>query len=430
MFRVLLAALLVPVLEAPALTLDALVAEVDAANPSARAAQHRVEAATAAITRARTPEEPVATFTVREVPTDPRMWMMPRTAIAQPMVMGQLGWMVPITGMPAVRGRMAAAMRDMATADVRMTRIALRRAAAVAWWQLWLNQEAQRINREAADTLEAIEQVALAQYASGRAMHHGVLRIQAERESIKTDALALQQAQGALVALINALRATPGRAIGTLEARLHQRVVWNEDKLLAAALRNRPELAMARARRAGATAEESMALRSLVPDPMVMFMLEARPGFIPPMPGGPPLPETPMVGAGVAIPLPVFAPWRQLRDADAARSRQRAAMADADAAEQTVTAELRAVLVRITTLEQREELIVNALEPRAREALEAAQAAMAAGQASALEVLESRRQLQGIALELFNTRAEREAALADLDATVAGPALQAQEGAP
>jgi len=82
--------------------------------------------------------------------------------------------------------------------------------------------------------------------------------------------------------------------------------------------------------------------------------------------------------------------------------------------------------VRVSILEQREELIVKSLEPRAHESLEAALAALGAGQASALEVLESRRQLQGIELELATVRAEREAALAELDAVlgVAGPEVR------
>jgi len=410
------------------LNADQLAAQVDAANPNARAAQFRVAAARSTVRRAWALDEPLVGVQLKEVPTDPRMWMTPKAALAQPMVMGQVGWMVPLSGMPFSRARMAEAMADMARADERMTRVGLRRVARVAFWELWLNTEALRINTEAAETLAAIEESALAQYASGKPMHHGVLRVQAERELIKVEALTLEQQSGALVALINSLRATPSAKMEILNARLTPRRVMDEPQLMAQAVSARPELAMARARQASAQAERTMAMRALIPDPMVMAMAEARPLDIPTGMGamGVPLPMTPMVGVGITIPLPVFAPWRQLTDADAARSRERAAVEDGRAAEQTIAAELRTVLVRVSILEQREELIVKSLEPRAHESLEAALAALGAGQASALEVLESRRQLQGIELELATVRAEREAALAELDAVlgVAGPEVR------
>ncbi|MEW5847427.1 MAG: TolC family protein [Myxococcota bacterium] len=404
--------------QAPGLGLEDLLAQVDTANPSVRAAQLRVVAARGGVTRARVPEEPVVSVQVEEVPTDPRTWMEPSSALAAPLVSAQAGVMVPITGMPFLKAQMAEAMVAMARADEKMARIGLRRAARVAFWDLWLNGEAQRINREAGHTLEAIEQSALAQYASGRSMHHGVLRVQAEREAIKTEMLVLQQQRATLSAIINALRATPDAPVGNPSARMTPRRPYDVNQLFALAVAGRPELAMSRAAQKSANAEATMARRSLLPDPMLMVMAETRPGEMPDAKMGPAVPMTPMIGAGISIPLPIFAPWRQLQDVDIARARARAAVEDARAAELRIHAEIQAAVSRITTSEQREDLILSALEPRAREALDAAQAALAAGEASALEVLESRRQLQGIELELVTVRAEREAALAELDAAI------------
>lgn len=421
-------AILLPLLltvQVPPLDVDALVKSVDDANPSAKAAAHRVRAAVAAASRARAFEEPWVAATVRQVPTDPRMWMMPRDAIASPMVMTQAGVMVPIWGKRDLKGQMADAMADMARADEKMARLALRRSARVAFWELWLVGEAARINVEAGETLAALEETVIAQYASGRPIHHAVLRVQAERETVKTEALELRQRRRALIALVNALRATPSAEVGAPQASFTK--PWQPDAQLMVrqALVARPEILMSAARQREATAEESMAHRELIPDPMLMVMAEQQPFSIPP--GMVPLPMTPMVGGGIQFSLPVLAPWRQLKDAEIAAHKGRAAVEDANAAAQQINADIETVLSRIQTLDEREHLIVESIEPRTREALDASMGAVAVGEATALEVLDARRQLQAIQLELANTRAERETAFADLETAVGGPV---QRGTP
>ena len=377
------------------LSLDTLVGEVAARSPGVAAAVLRAEAMRQAIPRARALEDPQITLMTEDVPTTITGGM--------PMLRLQANQMLPWPGKRSRMTRVAEREFQVAGARERAVLLDAVTQAKRIYYDLYLNMEARRVNREQRAIADTLVDVVTGRLASGMAMHHDVLKMQTEASMLDDDLAMLEAERREMVAMLNALRdRSAEEPVGEpLEA-------WSPDvpldgiALVPRALEQRPEVqemvAMAESKRAMA----EVARREYYPDFMLGAFYDARRG------------GEDMIGAMVTVSVPLWIGRKQRIDVAVADLRASAADRDRSAMEAMVRAEVEQALARLSRVRRRSEILETELLDRAQQTFDAALAAFPAGKTNALEILDALRVVSQRRLSRTTLRVERELALVDL----------------
>lgn len=377
------------------LSLDALLRELTARSPSVAAEGQRAEALRQAIPRARALDDPELTLMTEEVPTTITGGM--------PMLRLQANQMLP---WPGKRARMTrVAERESQAADAREAGILLDAVtqAKRIYYELYLNMEARRVNREQRAIADTLVDVVTGRLASGMAMHHDVLKMQTEASMLDDDLAMLEAERREMAAMLNALRDLPAEEpVGEPMEAWSAEVTLERDALLSRALAQRPEVnemvAMAESNRAMA----DVSRREYFPDFMLGAFYDVRTD----------MDDT--IGAMVTVSVPLWLGRKQRIDVAVADLRASAADRDRIAMEAMVRAEVEQALARLSRVKRRSEILDNELLDRAQQTFDAALAAFPAGKTNVLEILDALRVVSERRLSRTTLRVERELALVDL----------------
>lgn len=234
--------------------------------------------------------------------------------IHPPVVRYQLAQTVPLPGKLSPRVDVARARTQAAQELVSLEQRRVALAATQLFLRgLWLDRALQS-NAAQRVVLEDLVHASEARYAAGAASaHHDVLLAQAERAVLARDGLALERERSVLLDQLDELRGLPAQGPAR---RLIDGPAASEAAApaLEDALTAQPELLLAQAALSSAQAQVRAADVAGLPDLVVQAM--AMQSF---MEG-----ESSNVGAMVGLSVPLFFPWKQQPERDAARTEQSA----------------------------------------------------------------------------------------------------------
>ncbi len=378
------------------LRLSDLVKGIREKNPAIAGAGDRRDAARIRITRARAFEDPFASMMIEDVPMSFRGGM--------PMVRFQATQMLP---WPGKRDRMAAVAEreaDAATARVETTVLDAVTRGKRLYHQLYLNVEAQRINRDQRQLVDALVEIATGRLSAGVGGHHDVLKMQTEASMLDDNLVMLRADRVEMAAMVNALLDRPASAVVSEPiAAWSPSLRLDREKLVTAALDRRPELREMAAMGAAERAMADAARREYFPDLMLGALYDARMGGM----------DT--LGGMIGLNVPIWIGSKQRLDVQAAETRSRAVGRERAAMAAMVRAEIERDLARIDATVRRIRLLDDEFIPRAQQTFDSALKAFPAGMMSALELLDGLRTVTNQRLQRVVVAVDREVALVDLE---------------
>lgn len=400
-----------PVLTGPdGRTLDrqALLAAVRERNRNLAAARAAVEAARERIDEARGLPDLMAAYR-----------LTPESALADDVRFGhviEVGQEFPWPGTLARRGERAAALADVAGADLETLGHELALIASELYDDYRYVERALAINAEHLELLRAFQEVATARYAAGVAPQQAPLAAEVETAHVEHRQVVLTADRQTVVARLNALLHRPATAelppppaeteTAALAAPPAAERGPDAAALIQMALEERPEMAAARSTVAARQTSVELARLSGRPDFRPMTSFNTLWGT---------QEHRWMVGLGLSLPV-----WRQRVRAGIA-----AAEAELDATDQRLVALADRIGAEVKTAVDRFEesrhvvaLFTNRLLPAARDQIAAAQSGFETGQVTFLPVIDAERNLRDIELGLALAQAQYQQRLAELQRAV------------
>jgi outer membrane protein TolC len=381
------------------LSLDSLLREVTSQSPGVAAEALRAQAMRQAIPRARALDDPQLTLMTEEVPLGITGGM--------PMLRLQASQMLP---WPGKRDRMTrVADREAQVAEAKESAVVLDvvTQAKRIYYNLYLNKEARRINREQRTIADTLVDVVTGQLASGMPMHHDVLKMQTEVSMLDDELAMLETERREMVAMLNALRDRPAEEpVGEPLEIWSPEVPLERSALVPLAIAQRPEVLEMAAMVESGRAMAEVARREYYPDFMLGAFYDVRTD------------AEDTIGAMVTVSIPLWIDSKQRIDVAVADLRANASDRDRIAMEAMVRAEVEQALARLARVKRRSEILETELLERAQQTFDATLAAFPAGKTSVLEILDAMRVVTARRLSQVALRVERELALVDLSRAV------------
>jgi outer membrane protein TolC len=316
------------------------------------------------------------------------------------------------------RGKRAAAAA-LADTEVRVAEslVAPREREIVAavtqsYWDLAIARRTIAIHLESVELLHELTDVAQAKYAAGRISQQDALKAIVETTKLHDDLIGFEQQAEASRLRLNALMNRPLDApIGPLLDPVESLLVATVTEVQALAIREQPELRVARAQVELAGAQAAVARSTSTPDWTIGagYMLQPR--------------QTDAWLAKVSVTWP-RAPWsRTATDTrlTEATATAKAVEADAVAAEVRIRLAVSDAHTRVRAAEARAALLRTTLLPQSRQTLDVSRVAYQADRLDFLAVVENERTLLDAQLAYERVLTEWRRALTDLEQAVGGP---------
>jgi outer membrane protein TolC len=247
-----------PALGQPTLSLDALLAEVDAANPSLRAA--RLEAAARAAVGDQVGALPDPTVSVTAFPY-PLV-----TALGAQRSQWRVEQMVPWPGTLALRERAADLGADVAAYEADVLALDLALQVKRAYYALYQLQREEALIRTFRDRLDAFTEAAAVRYEVGRGPQGAVLQVGLEEERLRSQFLAIDVRREAALQTLARLTDRPGLVAADSVALEPPPLPSAEAALAETALRLRPEVRALETTAERAAIEVDLARKAFYPD--------------------------------------------------------------------------------------------------------------------------------------------------------------------
>ena len=361
-------------------TLDRLLDQATANNPTIAAAHRRWEAAMAEVPQARALDDPELSITQWSIPSNFNLSRTDETWYG-------LSQAFPVPGKRRLRGRVAEAGAQAAEQDSYAAVRAIRARVKTTYARLYRAQRNIATHLEHQALLQELIQIALARYGVGEAPQQESLKAQVELSSLHTSLLALEQEQQSLRIELNTVIGRPDDPLffGTAQIAFAP-ITPPVDALEAAAQEERPEINAAG--RMVAQQQEAVALanRGFLPD----FMAEV--AYWDVHDG----PNRWMAMGRMTL------PWLAAGKYRAKIAQERAGLARAgaerDAARNETSFLVRDLFLKIKTSEMLIDLYRSGIIAQAEQALESARIAYTAGRADFLNLIDAEGRLRDVRL--------------------------------
>jgi outer membrane protein, heavy metal efflux system len=395
------AVLLSMVLAVPApLRLADLLREAKEKNPELKSAAARVSAVRSAVSPAGALDDPMLMV---------QLWNAPVDFSTVP-VMFQISQNIPLGGKRGARADAARAEAAMADADLGQKSRDVETQVASAYFDLFLADRTQEIDDELEAILKVVLRASEARVSTGKAEQVELLRAQGSiiqvRSERETAVDHRRSSWARLAALLDRNPASPpgSTTLPGILARLP-----DEAGLTERALRERPELAGARAGIAAAQAREHLARANRIPD-LGVFAAEMH-MF------GNPTGVSDFIFAGFQINLPIFSGSKNEPRIAGAQAQVVAASQAEHALRNRIASEVAEMHAHVLA-EMRQIDLHHQLIPIARQAVQSAESSYAAGRTDFTMVLDSARELRTHEMDLAMHLAGYEQRLAELQRAV------------
>jgi cobalt-zinc-cadmium efflux system outer membrane protein len=386
-----------------ALRLEDVLAALQSKSPDIASAELAYRAATLQTKRLRALDDPQLSWMTEDI-------SLQGEEEVSPMMRLQINQMIPWPGKRSAMEKVAQKEADVYQAKISTTSIELFASAKRAYYQLYLNQEQRRINREQSAIIETLVELVTAQLSAGMPMHHDALKMQTEGAMLDDDLLMLEADQQMWVAMLNSLMARAADIkIDKVAEAWSKPISLSEEELLQRAIQSQPALKEMLSMEQAELAMSDVARKELYPDLMVGAFYDAYLG------------EGDMFGLMMGLNLPVWAKSKQRIDIESAEVRASSVSKKRSAMELMLRAEIAQYVSMLRSIEKRMELIEKKTLPLAQQTFEASLATYPTGQTSAIEVLDALRIVTEQRSTMLKLRTQRELALVELELRVGAP---------
>ena len=389
---------------AQSVSLNSLIDEALRNNPQIQAAKARYVAAKARVTLLRTLEDPRVEYEYDKITADMDAVMSGKTA---PMRTFAVSQEVPFPTKLFSRRQAALKESNSYEQEYRETERKVVQDLKNAFFSLFLVNKKTRLTQENLGLLKQFVDIADKKYSVNKGGQQDALRAQVEYSKLSNQLVLLEQeekiGQSMLNSLLNRATDTP---VGTLGEKNDSALELNEGKILALAKENRPELRSFKEMLKKSELDLSLARQEYLPDFMFKYTREERNG-----------------GAGawagmVGVTVPLWFWEKQDSFVREARANLDAAKADYQATENTVLFEARSSLARFVAAKNLVKIYESGVLPQAQSALETATLGYQSGAMGFLDLLDTQRTVRDFQMEYFESLANMEIALADLERSV------------
>lgn len=394
---------------APTLRLGDLYGEVVRASPRITAAHAQVRAARARVAPATRPPDPTLQLGFMNY-TVPGLRPMDPLGMTQL----QLMQMIPAPGKLGLAGNVARAQADATAARADDVPWELRSRVAMAFYDLYRNDQALMVAEETRLLLQNIASVAEAMYRVGDAQQADVLRAQVESARMTEDIVRMQAMRTSAAGRLNALlNRTPDAGVGAPALPAFPENVPSLDSLNALARVNRPMLLAGEQDVRAADAANRLARREIWPDLEigVQYGQRARTSAGGMGGGGTERMGSLMIGASV----PVFARSRQLQMREEAAAMRAMSVADLEAMRADTRGQLGEAYANLLRARNLAALYRTTVLPQAQAAVTSAFASYRVGRVNLMTLLDNQMTVNRYRQELFALEAEQGTAWAEIE---------------
>ena len=394
----------------PPLTLGWVVDEAVNNNPDIRASFSRWEASQEAIDGAKSLDDPMVRFQIRNA-KNPLQYTGPYWERYERM--GTVSQAVPFPGKLRLRGKIASETSEMSKKDWEETIKIITAQAKAAYYQLYYIHKAIDINRGNRDLLEGLARIAETRYKVGKAPQRDVLAAQVELVKIIIDLKILEEEKKSAETRVNTLlNRDPEAPLGRPEDYVQHKLPLTLQDVEDLAVKNRPELQKFDIAIKKNQSELKLAKKDLYfPDPEFGIDYMQRDN----------LADDWRSEVGINVPWIWGKNRAKVREA---KEDVKAAEADYQAVQNSVLFEVKDFWVRATNAQTTTKIYSENVIPLAEQSLKAAVAEYKTEKIDFLTLIDSERTLLDAGLMYYRALTDFETNLAELERAVGIPLTQ------
>lgn len=384
-------------------TLNSLIEECLKNNPQIQAARFRYEAAKARVTLLRTLADPRFEYEYDKITADMDAVMKGKTG---PMRTFAISQEFPFPTKLFLRKESAQKEANSYEQEYKETERKVIKDLKEAYYQLFLNDKKITITRENLDLLSQFVEIANKKYAVLKGSQQDSLKAQVEYSKLSNQLVLLEQEKKISQDMLNSLLSrSQDTGIGNAEERNSKGLELNEQDILMLAKENRPELKSFKEMVRKTEIDYVLAKQEYLPDVMIKYKKEAS------------------GGAGswagmVGVSFPLWFWEKQNSFVKEAQANLGVVKAEYQAQENMVLFESRSAFAKFEAAKKLVVMYETGILPQAQAALETARRGYAADTVGFLDVLDSLRTMREFQMEYFESLANLEIALADLERSV------------
>lgn len=389
---------------AEVISLNSLVDECLKNNPQIQAAKQRYKASQARVRLLRTLADPKFEYEYDKITADMDAVMKGKTA---PMRTFSISQEFPFPTKLFLRKESAQKEADAYEQEYKETERKVVKELKSSYFQLFLSDKKIALTRENLGLLSQFIEVTNKKYAVNKAGQQDSLKAQVEYSKLSNQLVLLEQEKKIAQSMLNSLlNRAPDEEIGGIEERSNKALELDEQDILSLARESRPELKSFQDIVRKSEIDYALAKQEYLPDFMIKYKREGNNGKAGSWAGT----------LGVNIPL-----WfweKQDSFVKEARANVGVVKAEYRAEENTVLFEARSAYARFDAAKNLVKIYETGVLPQAQAALETARRGYEADTVSFLDLLDSLRSLREFQMEYFESLANLEIALADLERSV------------
>ncbi|MDZ4165831.1 MAG: TolC family protein [Smithellaceae bacterium] len=391
------------------LVLDKLVSEARKNNPEILALEARAAAARFKIPQAKSLPDPMVMAGYQNEGARYLYTFGTETDMGGSQWMFSASQMFPYPGKLPLKAEMAT--RDAESIEISVEALRLKIAARVKelYWDILLSHKNISLIQDRVRLFAAVEDAAYARYSSGMAPQQELLMAQTERYMLRERELMLQQKLQAFEAmLIAALGRKANGPLGKPGAIAASRFEYATDDLVRTAHERSPEVKAREKMLAGSEAKVRMAQREFYPDITVAANYYARSSQFPDM-----------WSVTTQVNIPIFYKTKQKEGVNEAKASVTEAQREVEGIKLMITSAIRDNHSMILAADKLMELYKEGLIPKTERDFEAALSGYRTGRVEAITVISRLKFLLEYETLYWSQYAEREKAIARLEAITA-----------
>ncbi len=385
-------------------SLNSLIDEALKNNPQIRAAKYRYEAAKARVRLLRSLDDPKFEYEYDRITADMDAVMTGKTS---PMRTFSISQEFPFPTKLFLKKQSAQKEANSYEQEYKETERKVIKELKESYFNLSLSIKKIEVTKENLDLLSQFIEIANRKYEVNKASQQDSLRAQVEYSKLSNQLVLLEQEEKIAKSMLLSLLNRQGDAdIGIWEEENDKNLELTEDKILALTKENRPELKSFQEMLRKSEVDYALSKQEYLPDFMLKYKREEKNGSLGSWAG--------MVG--VTIPLWFFD--KQDSFVKEAKANMEVAKAEFKSTENMVLFEARSAYAKFEAAKNLVKIYETGVLPQAQAALETARLGYQADRIDFLDLLDSLRSLKEFEIEYFESLANLEIALADLERSV------------
>ncbi|MDO8662953.1 MAG: TolC family protein [Candidatus Omnitrophota bacterium] len=388
---------------AESLSLNSLIDECLKNNPQIRAAKYRYEAAKSRVKLLRTLADPKLEYEYDKITAGMDAVMDGKTG---PMRTISLSQEIPFPTKLFLRKQSAQKEANAFEQEYKETERRVIKDLKEAFFQIYLNEKKIAVTDENLNLLSQFIEIANKKYAVNKAGLQDSLKAQVEYSKLSNQLVLLEQEKAIAQNMLNSLLNRPqGSEAANLEEKSNKQLGVEEEDILKLTKENRPELKSFREMLRKSEIDYALSKQEYLPDIMLKYKRQIN---------GPSGAWAGSIGA--TVPLWFF----EKQDSFVKEAKANVGVAEAEykATENMVLAESRSAYVKFEAAKSLVKIYETGVLPQAQAAFETARSGYTADKISFLDLLDSLRTLRDFQMEYFESLANLEITLADLERTV------------